>query len=228
MHRAAQRDRIGRAILARLVQDGIDMGLPERTAKYRAERFYWGDDDYPELPGIREILYSDEIPKSNVVKYNQLNVMYMMGPDGKPWATPFARKTVAQAFAPFPHRTVDTGPGTKLDSQGKVMDQVLGINTGLHGIERIIDTEPLDPDDKMLDEIKAADFGKTLVPKKYRGGGGGGGGRGYTPQMRPLRGGAAARFDTIPMINISNPYIRRANVHRDRITSDRGRLKQWQ
>jgi hypothetical protein len=60
------------------------------------------------------------------------------------------------------------------------------------------------------------------------GGGGGGGGRPFFVSLRALPEGTSARADDIPMINTSNPIIRRADVRRERITSERGRLKQWQ
>lgn len=234
-----QRDRVGVVMMQRLVQDGIDRGLPETTAKYRAKRFYWGDDDYPDIPGIREILYSDDIPASNVIKYNQLNTMYMMGPDGKPWATPFERKTLAQAFLPVSHRVAETvKDSTSLDEQGKIIDEILGFNTGLHGIERIIEGVPIKPNDELIEEGLDKGLEETLVPKSARTpwrsysrggyGGGGGGGGGYFQRMLPLPSGTAARLDDIQMINAATPYIRRARVERERVTSERGRLKQWQ
>ena len=46
--------------------------------------------------------------------------------------------------------------------------------------------------------------------------------------MDDLPYGTSARNIGIPMINSSNPYIRRANVNRERVFGERGRLKQWQ
>ena len=241
------RDAIGVNIQKRLVQDGIDMGLPQKTAEYRAKRFYYGEDDRPDVPGIREILYSDDIPSSNLVKYNQLNVMYMVGPDGKMWATPYERKTMMQAILPLPHNMVSTGSGTTRTSHidpitgevvwgPSIVDEVLGINTGLAGIERVIEPgDDIKPNDELMEEArKTPDNTDSETParnrkpwKSYPRGGGGGGG-GFTPQMRALPGGTAVRFDGIQMINTSNPILRRADVYRQRIWSDRGRLKQWQ
>ena len=223
-----QRDRVGSVIMKRLVQDGVDRGLTETSAKYRAERFYWGDDDYPDIPGIREILYSDGIPSSNVVKYNQLNVMYMMGPDGKPWATPFERRTIGQAFLPFSHRVAETiKDQTTLDSQGKIIDEILGINTGLHGIERI-QGPAIEPNDELIEEVLDSGTETTLVPRGARRYGGGGGGGGYFTRMEAFPRGTSPDLANIPFINSNNPYIRRAFVNRQRITSERERLKQWQ
>jgi hypothetical protein len=67
----------------------------------------------------------------------------------------------------------------------------------------------------------------------YSGGGGGGGRGGYGPHISPIRFNGfqfqrATFADGIPFINTSNPIIRRASIRRERISSERGRLKQWQ
>ena len=60
------------------------------------------------------------------------------------------------------------------------------------------------------------------------GGGGGGGGYPYYVRLYALPGGQVPYGNDIPDIYTSNPLIRRADVRRERIWSDRGRLKQWQ
>ena len=64
-------------------------------------------------------------------------------------------------------------------------------------------------------------------------GGGGGGGGSYAPnvyftKMNPLPGSISTYGNATPFINTSNPIIRRADVRRERVWSERGRLKQWQ
>ena len=63
----------------------------------------------------------------------------------------------------------------------------------------------------------------------YSGGGGGGGGGGsyFTRSSTPPRASEPYAND-ISFINVSNPIIRRASIRRERFSSDRGRLNQWQ
>lgn len=221
------RNKVAANIIRDLTQDGVDAGLSYESAKYVARRIWYGDPNNPESPGMNQLLRSQEIPTSNRVAYNQLNVMYAIGPDGRPWATPFERATVMQAFGiPVPHQMTPAGPGTHIDKLGNVVDDVLGINTGISSVVRTPepDIELEDPFDKL--------------PKTMRAGGGSGGrrfgsggGSSYFPpfiRMDDLPYGTSARNIGIPMINTSNPYIRRANVNRERVFGERGRLKQWQ
>jgi hypothetical protein len=66
------------------------------------------------------------------------------------------------------------------------------------------------------------------------GGFGGGGGGGYSSgyanfeKMYRLPYGKAPYGDSIPFINTSNPLLRRESVRRERVWSERGKLKQWQ
>jgi hypothetical protein len=103
--------------------------------------------------------------------------------------------------------------------------------------------------ERVLEEIKK----KTYTPKdivsgqgffggfrRYGGysryGGGGysrSGGSGFVPnsyitRMNFFSGVGSARVDNMPMINTNTPLIRRADVRRERVSSERGRLKQWQ
>jgi hypothetical protein len=219
-----------------LIQEGIDLGLNKENAEYRAKRLMLGDTTDPESVGLREILYSDEIPYSNVARYNQLNTTWMIGPDGKPWMTPFERAGVLQALGfPLPQRAIPASTGMRKDARGMLVDEVYGINLGAAGLERQREEPPEAPD--WEDAFKKA-LAKTYTPQKSnkftpferfasRGGGGG-----YGPsfqRMYPMpRLNAYPRPDDIPFINVSNPYIRRARVNTERISSDRGRLKQWQ
>ena len=226
------RDEVAKSLLNEIIQDGIDLGLSYESAYYVARRFWYGDNSTPEIPGLRELLQSPLIPENNRVEYNQLNVMYAIGPDGRPWATPFERTSTLQAFGiPLPHRVELPGPGTHLDNLGNVVDDVLGINTGLSAIVRT-PTEKIKV--KVSDPFKNGSLNKTASPgggsygRRY---GSGGGGSSYGPpfqRMYELPGGTSPRFGGIPMINTSNPYIRRAQVNRERVFGERGRLKQWQ
>jgi hypothetical protein len=222
------REKIAAKILNEIQQDAIDMGLSYESAQYVARRFWYGDPANPQVPGLRDIVQSQDIPINNRVTYNQLNVMYAIGPDGRPWATPFERANVAQAFGvPIPHRVELPGPGSHLDNLGNVVDDVLGINTGLSAIVR----QP-NPPIEIEDPFKAGKVNSGAAGsgtgRRY---GSGSGGSSYFPpfiRMDDLPYGTSARYGGIPMVNTSNPYIRRANVNRERVFGERGRLKQWQ
>jgi hypothetical protein len=241
------RDTLAKEIVSELIQEGIDFGLPPEKARYRALRFWYGDKSDPARPALSEILYSKEIPTSAATQYTQMNVTYVIGPDGKPWATPFAKKTLAQTVFPFFSKYIPPGEGTKLDSRGNVVDLVTGINTGLAGVQRKPMQELKQPEG-LLDDVLKKEFkpsggsqffksGWRTFPRRgfrsfgRRGFGGGGGGGGFGPsfqRMQPIARGSSARLADVQMINPTNVITRRARVDRDRITSARGRLKQWQ
>jgi hypothetical protein len=234
------RDEIAAEWIPELVQEGIDNGLSQEGAQYYAKRIANGEQGDGGVPGLLDILYSKKIPTTGTVRYNQLNVTWIPGPDGMPVATPFRKQNMFQAFGiPLPAMTPIAGLGTEKDITGRIVDDVLGINTGMYAVERLPDEmEELKPPEDLFDKAfaktyTAGDTNKTRYPWAYygRGGGGGGysgGGGGYFQRMQPFPGGTGARVDGLPMINTSSPIIRRANVNRERVTSERGRLKQWQ
>ena len=144
---------------------------------------------------------------------------------------------------PVPAQTAETIPGvTRLDERGNVVDLLRGINTGLAALQ----PRPIEPEEKREpnDDAVTKAESKTYTPggggyrrfgRRYGGGGGrGGGGYGSSSfgprfeRMPFLPTGTSPRIDGVPMINTSNPIIRRADVRRERIQSERGRLKQWQ
>lgn len=237
-----------------LIQDGIDMGLPEKVAKQRANRIFYGDKyNDPNATGLWHVIWDDRIPWSTKVTYNQLNTTHAMGPDGKPWATPFKRTQIAQAFGiPLPHTMHSPSRGLGQDARGKVTDPVFGINLGVHALERVESNEKLEPPKdkpKAFDktyEPSDAETGKkgwvnypkrkwTNYPKRSYGrrsyGGGYSssyGGSSYFTRMNPLPDNVTPYGSGAPFINTSNPIIRRANIRRERVWSERGRLKQWQ
>lgn len=243
-----QRDLLQARILDRIVQDGVNRGMTETAAKFRANRYYFGDSTDPSSPGLREILYSNQIPSQPSAEYNQLNATYVIGPDGRPWATPFPRQSIAQALGlPVPAGMIKPANGMGLDERGNAVDDVKNLNTGRASLEPTQVAGQVTPNDKILEQIKK----KTYTPKdtisgggrfggyrRYggysrRGGGGYGGGGGFTPnsyitRMSFFTGMSAAQIDSVSMINTNSPLIRRADVRRERVSSERGRLKQWQ
>jgi hypothetical protein len=233
------RDEIAVEWLSQLKQESIDLGLSDQAANYRVRRIWYGDDANPNNPGLKKILYDNRIPSNPTRKYRQLNLMYAIGPDGMPVATPFKKQSVLRALGiPLPILPPAAGVGMSKDERGKSVDDIAGINTGLHGLVQIPHSsdEGVKGDDKIVDSVLSKTFqvgGEggtgTGFRRYYRGGGGGGySSSGYFSPMRALPGGTSPRIDTTPAINTSNPYTRRANVNRQRIWFERGRLKEWQ
>ena len=157
-----QRDLLQARILDRIVQDGVNRGMTETAAKFRANKYYFGDSTDPSSPGLREILYSNKIPSQPSAEYNQLNATYVIGPDGRPWATPFPRQSIAQAWG-LPTLTGAIPPknGMSLDERGNAVDDVKNINTGRAALEPTQVAAQVTPNDTILDEIKK----KTYTPK---------------------------------------------------------------
>ena len=202
-------------------------------------RIMKGDDTDPEQPGLRDILYSKDIPYSGTARYNQLNMTFMIGPDGRPWATPFQRQNVAAALGlPWPQTPAPAGPGMRKDARGNLVDEVYGINLGVMGLVRQLEEPPEKPDDSIMDAAAAKTYtpsttASTYKPFKRSGYGGGGGsyasyGPGFSRMEDLPRVFASPRPDDIPFINTNTPFVRRTRINRERITSDRGRLKPWQ
>jgi hypothetical protein len=245
------RKEIGEELLDDLIQKGVDDGMTQQQANYMANRLWYGDPQFPDQPGLKALLNDDRIPTTPKAEYLQANLTYVIGPDGKPWATPFEKQSLFQAITgiPSPHQVWKPRKGTHLDARYNVVDDVLGINTGQAGLI----PKPIEP--KEEEEKEKKDVGddplKNSTSKKFyprrgsygyrrygyrrygRGGYGGGGGGGYSSsprfdRMDRLPTGTAARFDNVYAINTNTPLIRRSEVRRERITSERGRLKQWQ
>jgi hypothetical protein len=233
------RDAIAEEWTTELVQEGIDLGLSEQSANFRMRRIWYGDSTRPNEPGLRELLYDKRIPSKPYVEYDQLNVTYVLGPDGKPWATPFSKQNVMQVIGvPMPSTMAQTIPGvTSRDQRGNTIDLIRGINTGQAALQPRPIADDIEANDDAVTKAEAKSYTPgggykawSKFPRRSYGSGGYGGSS-YGPnfqRMQPLPSGTAPRTDGIPMINTNTPYVRRASVHRERITSERGRLKQWQ
>lgn len=236
-----------------LVQEGLDMGLDQTKATSRMKRL-WGGAYGTDEVGIGDILWSKDISYSDTVTYKQLNTTYVMGPDGRPWATGFTRPGFLGALGAKPgmRAYVSEQSATGTDGRLNTTDYINGINTGLRALE-IMDDSALVPTDveigKSIEEaIKAAANQQYTPYTPYAsksngyspfgysrrgyghsyGGYSGGGGSSYFTRMYALPGGQSPYGRSIPMINTSNPILRRGDVRRERVWSERGRLKQWQ
>jgi hypothetical protein len=237
-----------------LIQEGVDLGLDRSQAVTRMKRLWYGPTDDPTVQGIGDLLWSKDISYSKQIQYKQLNTTYVTGPDGMPWATGFTRTgvmpgllgaiTSSIGLAPVNRAYTSEQRATGTDSLLNTTDFVNAQNTGLRGLE-LVDKSAYIPTDAEIgkaieDAITQASNGSytPYTPNAtktgsgyYSGGGGGGYGGGSSPyfsRMYALPGGTAPYANSIPFINSSNPYIRRADIQRNRVWSERGRLKQWQ
>jgi hypothetical protein len=243
--------------MAELIQEGVDLGLDKTKATSRMKRLWYGPLEDQSIQGIGDILWSDNISYTDTLKFQQLNTTYVMGPDGRPWATSWTRDGVMGALGLKPinraliSEQAITSNDTRLNTTylGGVLG---GINTGLRALE-LVDESRYVPTDVEIgksieDAIKEAsnkDYtpftpystkkGTGYTPYKRYAHGGYGGGSGYFSagysdfsRMYALPHGRAPFGIDVPFINTSNPLIRRSNVRRERVWSERGRLNQWQ
>lgn len=247
------REKIQAEWMKDLVQEGVDLGLDQTKATQRMKRLWYGPIDDPSVQGLGDLLWSKDISYSDKLTYKQLNTTYIQGPDGKPWATGFTRGDVFSALGlnPVKKAYLSEQSATSTDDRLNTTDLVNGINTGLRALELVNESSYIPTDKEIGDSIVKAieDAAKSdytpFTPYAssngsggyyssggYGGYGGGGyssgGGSAYFSRMYALPGGASPYANSIPVINASTPYVRRASVRRERVWSERGRLKQWQ
>ena len=251
------REKIATEWSAELIQEGMDLGLDETKARSRMQRIMQGPFDNPEAPGLADLLFDTRISADPKVTYGQLNTTYVMGPDGRPWAAGFKRDGLMGALGlqPFKRMTPPDPNVTSTDGRGNTVDLVNGINTGLRALVPFDDSRNIPTDEELAERIEKAiekaarqQYSPTNPYEKdgkggggYGGGwrnfgrrgyggygGGGGGGGGYFSKMYSLPRNVTPYGNSTPFINTSNPILRRAFVRRERISSNRGRLNQWQ
>lgn len=201
--------------------------------------------------------FEDAIPYNATTNYRQLNTTYVMGPDGFPYATGFQRQMIApiqtqlnenDGALPTDHRSnsVDEQNNMNLGRRGLMAtDESWSVPTSEDILKAMEDSTK-----KIIDEIKQSAFygggdgwrygdgfgGRSYSRSGYsRGGGGGGrsyggggGGNGYFQRLgTPPRNNAQYTAEN-PYIRVDDPLLRRATIKRERFTSQRGRLKEWQ
>ncbi len=240
-----QRTKIEREWTEELVQEGIDLGLDESTATKRMKRIMnYGDSSNPEIPSLHDIIWNKQIPFNKTDRYLQLNTTYVMGPDGLPWATGFARADLFQALGLSPvNKPVERDNNSMtVDDRMNSVDALTHRNLGLRALTRLPAIIPTDEEiAKSLDDAIQKAAAKSYTPNtpyspgsgysRFGGRGGyGGGGGGYASwrNMFALPESRSAYSNNIPFINTSNPILRRATIRRERVWSDKGRLNQWQ
>jgi hypothetical protein len=130
-------------------------------------------------------------------------------------------------------------------------DLVHGINTGLRGLVPVPPVIPTDVEiGKAIEDAIKANAGKSYTPaytnstpssgsgSRY-GGGSGSYSHGRSPWYPitpyytavygpPTNYGSGGFGNSIPFLNIPSVIIRRSTIRRERVSSERGRLNQWQ
>ena len=250
-----QREEIAAEWMQDIIQEGIDLGLDKTKATKRMNRLWYGPQDDPKIQGLGDILFSKDISYSDTLEYNQLNTTFVKGPDGLPWATGFGRSALFGSvkfqtqIEPDKNQKGDYVGVMSVDERFNSVDMAAGQNLGMRALEPINAPVPTDVEiGKAIEKAIEKAAGQQYAPLEpfgnssggggggygRRGGGyGGGGGGGYAPnvffsRMNPFPNQRAPYADGIPFINTSNPILRRADVRRERVWSERGRLKQWQ
>lgn len=232
--------------LQELAEEGVKLGLSPAAATQRAKNIWYGPYD-SSAPGIADILWNKNlIPFDKTQQYQQLNTTYITGPDGKPWATGFTRGKLLGALGLAPiQRMYNAGDmGIDTDSRGNVADAIVGINTGSRALKRVDDSWDIPTDVEIGDAITEAienidlsGFGGSGYRRRGGGGGGGYAQRPNIPYDNPFRfNDLGIRVQSIrpPYANDIRPVltdnvsIRREETHRQRFSSERGRLKPWQ
>ena len=198
------------------------------------------------------------VPYKSKIEYTQLNTTYIPGPDGNFWATGVKRSTLMAALglAPVTGYHTDEHSGQGLDERLNTTDLVYGLNTGMRALVRkdeSVDSTTMDNKlqdlQKGMEKILNTNFNKLLDELRDNGSGGysgyGYGGRGYSRggySRGGYSGGGGYSFTRLnapprnitPYANdarspsVSNPQIRRGYIRRERYSSQRGRLNQWQ
>lgn len=244
------RNTIQKKWMAELVQDGVDAGLTEAKAKSRMYNIWYGPSTDPEAQGLKDILWSSDVSYARDIRYNQLNTTYVMGPDGRPWATGATRDSLQNAFGLIPVNRFYRGDVGNLGVDGRLnsTDASADLNTGMRALERVDESWYVPTPEEVGESIeKALTKAMSDAYSSNNAGGGNGwtnygkGGGGYSRRSGGgySSSGSFTRLNapqdsnvpydnSIPFINTSNPIIRRATIRRERFDSDRGRLNQWQ
>ena len=251
-----QRNAIKEKLLDEMMQDYINLGHDQDTAENLAYEQWYGSKTNPFTTPLQKIVYDKEIiPYSPMLRYRQLNTTYIAGPDGRFVATGIGREKLNNFFGLAPLQRFNLAADSNMGVDGRLnsTDETANLNTGMRSLEKIDDSwaNPTDEDiikameegvKDIVEAIRTASdddgnggYGRNW--KNYggggysRGGGGGGyggGGSGFTYRLNsPTRNDPTyGRSD--PYIRVDNPLIRRASIRRERFSSERGRLTQWQ
>lgn len=247
------RENIQAKFLDELTVQGMQMGLGEGSAKRVAKDVWYGRGG---LPGMGEILWSKDIPYSKTQEFQQLNSTYMMGPDGNVWATGFTRQKLLGALGLAPLQGMHTSDDTHSDLDERMNVAGFGINNiGMRSLRPVNDTLDTPTDVEIGDAILKGV--ENLNDRMFSGGYGRGGFGGFGGGFGGFGGGGGGGYAQRPVnffpdvarwtnrnfnpFTLRVPYandtyaIRTDDVRtdlsvlrRERISSERGRLTQWQ
>ena len=232
-----------------IMLDSLNLGLSHEAAEKRVDEIMYGSSKNPYAKPLWDVIWSkgdfaEGVPFNPTTTYRQLNTTYVMGPDGFPWATGFSRAMVM----PLQRQLGESEGALPTDDRLNSVDQFADINTGRRGLqatdsswanpttEQILEAMG-DSTKKIIDEIKQSAFANgdpygNSYGKGFgggsRGGGGGGGGGGYSYKLGNPERNNPIYSSNDPYIRVDDPLLRRATVRRERYSSTRGRLTQWQ
>jgi hypothetical protein len=239
--------------LGELTQKYLDLRFSKSEALSRAkEEFYGQAYGAPEGLGLADIIWSDRIPAYQTQRYYQLNTTYVMGPGGYPIATGLQRSVLTgmglnvSGLGLFETFHDGTTGNLGVDPLLNSIDVLRGVNLGQRGLVKVDESWLPPTQEEIANQIESAidrigekidDLNDNMAGGYGSGYGYGGGSGGYT--SRADYGGMAQRLNTprtigTPyalsprVVNTSNPTLRRATIRRERISSERGRLNQWQ
>jgi hypothetical protein len=243
--------------LSTMKQEYLNLGMGEEEAQKTAKDVFYGQTN-PYAKSLFDVIWSKGefegvISYAPTHTYRQLNTTYVMGPDGMPWATGVGRNTLMNFWGQAPlqrFNTVGDGGNLGVDDRLNSTDPTGNLNTGMRNLERVDDTWANPTDEDILKAIEKgfkdlaeavrepdwSDFGSrkytpyARTPYTSRGGGGGysSGGGGYAYKLNGPERNNAIYGSNEPFIRVDNPIIRRASIRRERFSSTRGRLNQWQ
>ena len=246
------REKLSVKLKNELIAEYMASGLSEPKAKQMMYKVWQGDSLNPDVPGLEHIVwgkgqFKDWVGQAKSSKYYQLNTTYIMGPDGRPWATGLSRNLVQTlgGFALLQGYGEGTIGGMSIDGSLNSIDERRGLNTGMRMLERVDKSF----DDNLEDPKAAAasqqqqnlansgfvnyggngwrNFGRSGW-RNFGRRSGGGGGSGSSVRIQAPERQQVPYANDIQTINVSNPIIRRASIRRERIDSQKGRLKPWQ
>ena len=187
--------------------------------------------------------HENQIPYDTTSTYRQLNTTWVIGPDGKPWATGVTRGELNNFWGMAPLQSFNGAGGDVLgnltqDGLLNSTDETGNINTGMRSLEKVTSSTLNPTDEDIMEQLKdiAAKIREGLQGKSYgnagagyqRYGGGGGGGFSDMPFMPFQNDMKSPYIDNVPGIYINNPNIQRAYIRRQRFSAERGRINQWQ
>ena len=247
-----QREEIKAVLEKAVYEDAISQGMTEYEANGVVWDYFNADEKNPDAISLYDVIFSNNdfenaIPYVQSSTYMQRNTTYVKGPDGNFWATGVSLNllnTFGQ-FAPL-QRYFSSGEfGLPTDSRGNTVDDIIGVNTGMRGLERIEESFDIPEQESRAgsgsesdsDDDKSSGWKnykrsgwRNFGRRSYRrgGGGGGGGGGGSFTRLNAPENNQTPYTNNEQMINANNVILRRAKLRRERSDSSKGRLKLWQ